>query len=202
MFCRKCGAENKKDAKFCKKCGINLNDDSKITKENTGSPVKFLIVICFVLVAGLGIAAGNIFHDPGVTSNSSGTNQQSNSSTDDAGIDQQSSSEEKVVCELCGGTGVCCNCGGDGVWGADIPCTMCWGTGVCPACNGTGYTIKRSSSSSSSDDNWQADAIKHWGDTKVDNAKTQEHLAEEKGHSMDYTHTGYHDPDTDPYYVK
>jgi Predicted membrane protein len=84
MFCPKCGSKNEEDSKFCEKCGTNLYDDSEITTENTGSPsnstgssVKFLIVICIVLVAGLGIAAGYIFHAHGTTSNSSQT--QSNS---------------------------------------------------------------------------------------------------------------------------
>ena len=73
MFCPKCGTENDEDAKFCEKCGINLNDDSEITEENAGSSVKFLIVICIVLVAGLGIAAGYIFQGHGAASNSSQT---------------------------------------------------------------------------------------------------------------------------------
>ena len=73
MFCPKCGAENKEDAEFCKKCGINLNNNSEIIKKNAGSPVKFLIVICIVLVAGLGISAGYIFQGHGATSNSSQT---------------------------------------------------------------------------------------------------------------------------------
>ena len=73
MFCPKCGTKNDEDAEFCEKCGINLNDDSGITKENSVFPVKFLVVICIVLVAGLGIAAGYIFHAPGATSNSSQT---------------------------------------------------------------------------------------------------------------------------------
>ncbi|MGB9980132.1 pseudomurein-binding repeat-containing protein [Methanobacterium sp.] len=73
MFCPKCGTKNDEDAEFCEKCGINLNDDSGITKENAGLPVKFLIAICIVLVAGLGIAAGYIFQGHGAASNSSQT---------------------------------------------------------------------------------------------------------------------------------
>ncbi|MGB9980131.1 zinc-ribbon domain-containing protein [Methanobacterium sp.] len=161
MFCPKCGTENKEDAKFCKKCGINLNDDSGITKENAGSPVKFLIVICIVLVAGLGIAAGYIFHGSGVASNSSGTYQQSvpssnDSSSNNSSLDNSSSgnssslnsSSNKSVnkgngklypCHWCRKTGRCFACDGEGIIFGDTLCAACNGTGKCPKCGGTKY---------------------------------------------------------------
>ncbi|MGB9980130.1 zinc-ribbon domain-containing protein [Methanobacterium sp.] len=168
MFCPKCGTKNRENAKFCEKCGNDLNAASKITKENTSSPVKFLIVICVILIAGLGIAAGYILN-PGVTSNSSGTYQQSvpssngsssdssnsNSSNSDSsnsggyGLDSSSSSEssssgDKRMCYHCMGSGKCDNCDGKGYdlnsnGTESTTCVFCGGSGKCTSCNGEGY---------------------------------------------------------------
>jgi hypothetical protein len=76
MHCPKCGTNNDSDAKYCEKCGTRLNGSPKITEENTSPAVKYLIVICIILVAGLGIAAGYIFQ--GHPSDSNSTQVQSN----------------------------------------------------------------------------------------------------------------------------
>ena len=168
MFCPKCGTKNRENAEFCEKCGNNLNAASKITKKNAGSPVKFLIVICVILVAGLGISAGYILN-PGATSNSSGTYQQLGSSSNDSSsngsnpdssnsvnsnsgsssLDSSSSSEssggtDKRMCYHCMGSGKCDNCDGKGYTlnynGTESTmCVFCGGTGKCPSCNGEGY---------------------------------------------------------------
>ncbi|HEX3013230.1 MAG TPA: pseudomurein-binding repeat-containing protein, partial [Methanobacterium sp.] len=70
MHCPKCGANNDSDAKYCEKCGTPLNGSPKVTEENTSPAVKYLIVICVILVAGLGIAAGYIFQGHPTASNS------------------------------------------------------------------------------------------------------------------------------------
>lgn len=70
MQCPKCGTNNDSDARYCEKCGTNLNKSSKFTEENTSPAVKYLIVICVILVAGLGIAAGYIFQGHPAASNS------------------------------------------------------------------------------------------------------------------------------------
>ncbi len=168
MFCPKCGTKNKENAKFCEKCGNNLNAASKITKKNAGSPVKFLIVICVILVAGLGIAAGYILN-PGSTSNSSGNYQQLDSSSNDSSSNgsnpdssnsvssnsdspsldssssgESSSGDDKRTCGYCDGTGSCPHCYGKGYTlnynGSErTDCMWCGGTGKCPNCDGTGY---------------------------------------------------------------
>ena len=76
MHCPKCGTNNDSDAKYCEKCGIRINGLPKTNEENTSPAVKYLIVICVILVAGLGIAAGYIFQ--GHPSNSNSTQVQSN----------------------------------------------------------------------------------------------------------------------------
>ena len=168
MFCPKCGTKNRENAEFCEKCGNNLNAASKITKKNAGSPVKFLIVICVILVAGLGISAGYILN-PGATSNSSGTYQQSGSSSNDSNSNgsnpdssnsdssnsessslgssssgESSSGDDKRTCGYCDGTGSCPHCYGKGYTlnynGSErTDCMWCGGTGKCPNCDGTGY---------------------------------------------------------------
>lgn len=57
MKCPKCGSNNDLDAKFCEKCGNNLN--SKVIKgKQSNINIKYLIIICVILVLGLSIAAG------------------------------------------------------------------------------------------------------------------------------------------------
>lgn len=70
MQCPKCGTNNDSDAKYCEKCGTPLNGSAKGIEENTSPAVKYLIVICVILVAGLGIAAGYIFQGHPAASNS------------------------------------------------------------------------------------------------------------------------------------
>ena len=60
MYCPKCGLNNDEDAKYCEKCGTLIKKNTKTGEEHTGTSVKYLIVICVILVAGLGIVAGYI----------------------------------------------------------------------------------------------------------------------------------------------
>jgi len=73
MFCPKCGTENDDDAKYCEGCGRSLqkgiheqNIQNKQKNESSGmnNGVKALIVICVVLVAGIGITAGMLLQNP------------------------------------------------------------------------------------------------------------------------------------------
>jgi hypothetical protein len=73
MFCPKCGTDNDDDAKYCEGCGRSLqkgiheqNMQSKQKNENSGmsNGVKALIVICVVLVAGIGLTAGMLLQNP------------------------------------------------------------------------------------------------------------------------------------------
>lgn len=64
MYCKKCGAKNKDDAKFCAKCGCNLNEKilvnnakipNKSEKKSTKSSIFkniMLVVICIVIGTG------------------------------------------------------------------------------------------------------------------------------------------------------
>ena len=64
--CENCGHENDVDATFCETCGANLKSASNIRtrrepiKKDTGmsQSTKILIVICVILIAGLGVTAG------------------------------------------------------------------------------------------------------------------------------------------------
>jgi uncharacterized membrane protein YvbJ len=64
--CQNCGHTNDGDATFCEKCGANLKTTfSRVVpmdpvKNDSGmnKSLKILIVICVILVAGLGITAG------------------------------------------------------------------------------------------------------------------------------------------------
>jgi hypothetical protein len=64
--CQNCGRENDEDATFCENCGANLKTTLSSrtypkepkNKENMSQSTKILIVVCVILVAGLGITAG------------------------------------------------------------------------------------------------------------------------------------------------
>jgi hypothetical protein len=65
MICPKCGHKNDIDADFCENCGTkikNTGDDKQYTNNSSNESIsqttKLLIVICVVLVIGIGIAAG------------------------------------------------------------------------------------------------------------------------------------------------
>ena len=45
-------------------------------------------------------------------------------------------SEQRVMCDVCGGSGQCTMCKGTSNGGQ---CTNCAGTGQCPQCQGTGH---------------------------------------------------------------
>lgn len=71
MCCPKCGSNNDEDAKYCEKCGTLIKKNTKTVEEHTSPSVKYLIIICVIMVAGLGIAAEYIFYNNSGTSNSS-----------------------------------------------------------------------------------------------------------------------------------
>ena len=64
--CQKCGYENDMDATFCEKCGAKLTSSfstiapsKPIRKEESmAKSTKILIVVCVILIAGLGISIG------------------------------------------------------------------------------------------------------------------------------------------------
>ena len=65
--CENCGHINDEDATFCEKCGANLKKASSRrvnperpprNDERMGQSTKILIIICVVLVIGIGITAG------------------------------------------------------------------------------------------------------------------------------------------------
>lgn len=66
MICPKCGHKNDEDAGFCENCGKKLKttlSDKRHTnepsmKESMTQSTKILIIVCVVLVIGVGIAAG------------------------------------------------------------------------------------------------------------------------------------------------
>jgi hypothetical protein len=95
--CQNCGHFNDSDATFCEGCGANLKTTSSgrsipsepIKKDNgMAQSTKILIVVCVILVAGLGISAGALMQmykgGPVVANNSSVTQsptQESNQET-------------------------------------------------------------------------------------------------------------------------
>jgi len=65
--CQNCGRENDTDATFCENCGANLKTtlsgrsypkEPKNKEEHMSQSTKILILVCVILVAGLGITAG------------------------------------------------------------------------------------------------------------------------------------------------
>ena len=66
MICPKCGHTNDSDATFCENCGANLKRsfskgfprESIKNEGGMNKSTKILIVVCVILVAGLGITAG------------------------------------------------------------------------------------------------------------------------------------------------
>ena len=89
--CPNCGNTNDGDAKFCETCGANLKStistrsfpEKPIKKESgMAQSTKILIVICVILVAGLGITAGALMQMNKVgtvpVTNNSSVNQSSN----------------------------------------------------------------------------------------------------------------------------
>jgi len=76
MFCPKCGTKNDDDAKYCEGCGQSLhkgiNKKDMLDKERNNSGgmsngVKALIVVCIVLIAGMGVTAGMLLQKPAST---------------------------------------------------------------------------------------------------------------------------------------
>jgi hypothetical protein len=61
--CQNCGHENDMDADFCESCGSNLKPTMSSRtypkkQEGMAQSTKILIIVCIILVAGLGITAG------------------------------------------------------------------------------------------------------------------------------------------------
>lgn len=82
VFCSKCGYENADDAKYCEKCGQSLqkginkrNTTNKETNKSNGMSigVKALIIVCVILIAGIGVTAGMLLQKPAASAaNNSG----------------------------------------------------------------------------------------------------------------------------------
>ena len=65
MICHKCGHKNDEDADFCENCGTKIKNTlsdkpgtNEPPKEGMTQSTKILILVCVVLVIGVGIAAG------------------------------------------------------------------------------------------------------------------------------------------------
>lgn len=97
--CENCGHENDEDAAFCENCGANLNSTfsakpfprKSIKKEDTmAQSTKILIIVCVILVAGLGITAGALIQMSKVGTvpgtNSSSISQQTNATGSNAPV--------------------------------------------------------------------------------------------------------------------
>ena len=76
MFCPKCGTKNDDDAKYCEGCGQSLQkgvnkrdvlDKEKNNSSGMSNGVKALIVVCIVLIAGIGVTAGMLLQKPAGT---------------------------------------------------------------------------------------------------------------------------------------
>jgi uncharacterized protein YxeA len=69
MICPQCKTYNDDDAKFCEKCGRALRSDKR---GSISSTTKILIVICGILILGVGLLAGMLLQNdkaPVVTNN-------------------------------------------------------------------------------------------------------------------------------------
>ena len=69
MFCKKCGTENRDDAKFCKKCGTDLSHSSDVqypTKQlsdnNSSSGTKKVIIISLTAIICTAIIGGALLY--------------------------------------------------------------------------------------------------------------------------------------------
>lgn len=69
MFCEKCGAENKNDAKFCEKCGAPINKEQKSNEMNATSQNRkvgiIAVAVCAIVVV---IVLFNLFGGRGYES--------------------------------------------------------------------------------------------------------------------------------------
>ncbi len=95
--CKYCGHENDSDASFCENCGKKINSISnhninveKVDNKNFTGTTKLLIVLCVVLVIGVGITAGYILKNnqqtPSVAVNGNAVNSSGNSISESAGF--------------------------------------------------------------------------------------------------------------------
>ena len=107
MICHKCGHKNDEDADFCESCGKNLktNISSKTypgepikKEESLSQSTKILIVVCVILVAGLGITAGALMQmnkvEVAVSNNS--TNNSLNS-TNNSNVNTTQTNQDKII---------------------------------------------------------------------------------------------------------
>ena len=95
MICPKCGHKNDEDADFCENCGIKIKNtlsDKPGTNEpsNKGTMTqltKILIIVCIILVIGVGIAAGILIKNSQQnTKDQSATNASTNQITNSTGF--------------------------------------------------------------------------------------------------------------------
>ena len=105
MICPKCGHKNDEDADFCENCGTKIKNtfpDKPGTNEpsNKGSmtqSTKILVIVCIILVIGVGIAAGILIKNSQQNSqNQSATNASTNQITNSTGFPLTQSSNLAV----------------------------------------------------------------------------------------------------------
>ena len=95
MICPKCGHKNDEDADFCENCGTEIkstnsakmltNEQSK--KEGISQSTKILIIVCIILVIGVGITAGILIkNSQQSTQDQSATNASTNQITNSTGF--------------------------------------------------------------------------------------------------------------------
>ena len=105
MICPKCGYNNDKDADFCENCGTGIKttlsakmltkEQSK--KEGISQSTKILIIVCIILVIGVGIAAGILIKNSQQNSHDqSATNTPTNQITNSTGFPLTQSSNLAV----------------------------------------------------------------------------------------------------------
>lgn len=100
MICPKCGHKNDEDADFCENCGTQIKNtlsDKQGTNEpsNKGSmtqSTKILVIVCIVLVIGVGIAAGILIKNSQQNSQDQSATNTSNQITNSTGFPLKQSS--------------------------------------------------------------------------------------------------------------
>jgi hypothetical protein len=70
VFCQECRTENDLDAEYCVNCGSKLNkfhkpnktERNESKKDRMNRTTKALIIVCIILVGGVGLTAGFLIH--------------------------------------------------------------------------------------------------------------------------------------------
>jgi hypothetical protein len=93
MICPKCGHKNDEDADFCESCGTKIKNTlsdktnaNEPSNEGMAQSTKILIIVCVVLVIGVGIAAGILIKNSQQNSQVQSTSNTSNQITNSTGF--------------------------------------------------------------------------------------------------------------------